>query len=169
MPQLFFVTCTAWQTTMRKVNDWLNEYSQSHQNALNKTIHWICVPSIVFSILLIISAVPMPDAFERAGIHFPHVITGLALLYYFMLSIPLALGMSVIFAMMNWGAIVIANQSPLPSWEIGIFIFVIAWIGQFYGHHVEGKKPSFLKDIQFLLIGPLWLLHFVYKRLGLPY
>lgn len=111
----------------------------------------------------------MPDAFERAGIFFPHVITGLALLYYFMLSIPLALGMSVIFAMMNWGALLIVNQSSLPAWQIGLILFVIAWIGQFYGHHVEGKKPSFLKDIQFLLIGPLWLLHFVYKRLSLPY
>jgi len=48
-------------------------------------------------------------------------------------------------------------------------VFVAAWIGQFYGHKVEGKKPSFFKDLQFLLIGPAWLLHFIYKRLGIPY
>jgi len=52
---------------------------------------------------------------------------------------------------------------------LSIAIFVVAWIGQFYGHKVEGKKPSFLKDIQFLLIGPAWLMHFIFKRIGIPY
>jgi uncharacterized membrane protein YGL010W len=36
-------------------------------------------------------------------------------------------------------------------------IFVVAWIGQFYGHHLEGRKPSFLTDLQYLLIGPIWI------------
>jgi uncharacterized membrane protein YGL010W len=56
-----------------------------------------------------------------------------------------------------------------PLWLVSAIVFVVAWIGQFYGHKVEGKKPSFLKDIQFLLIGPAWLLHFIYRRLGIPY
>ncbi len=45
----------------------------------------------------------------------------------------------------------------LPLLTTSLAIFVIAWIGQFYGHKVEGKKPSFLKDLQFLLIGPAWV------------
>jgi uncharacterized membrane protein YGL010W len=56
-----------------------------------------------------------------------------------------------------------------PLWMVSIIIFAVAWIGQFYGHKVEGKKPSFFKDLQFLLIGPAWLMHFIYKRLGIPY
>ena len=56
-----------------------------------------------------------------------------------------------------------------PLWKTSIIIFVFAWIGQFIGHKIEGKKPSFFKDIQFLLIGPLWLLSFVYKKLGIKY
>jgi uncharacterized membrane protein YGL010W len=44
-------------------------------------------------------------------------------------------------------------------------VFAIAWLGQFIGHKVEGAKPSFFKDLQFLLIGPLWLLSYVYQRL----
>src|SRR5690606_19838696 len=56
-----------------------------------------------------------------------------------------------------------------PLWIVCLIIFVLAWIGQFYGHKVEGKKPSFLKDIQFLLIGPAWLMHFIFKKLGIPY
>jgi uncharacterized membrane protein YGL010W len=47
-------------------------------------------------------------------------------------------------------------------------LFAAAWVGQFKGHQIEGKKPSFLKDLQFLLVGPAWLLHFVYRKAGLP-
>ena len=58
---------------------------------------------------------------------------------------------------------------PLPLWQTALVIFVVAWIGQFYGHKIEGKKPSFLKDVQFLLIGPLWLLSKLYGRYGITY
>ena len=56
-----------------------------------------------------------------------------------------------------------------PLWQVCLAIFVVAWIGQFVGHAVEGRRPSFFKDVQFLLIGPLWILAFVYRRLGLSY
>ncbi len=52
---------------------------------------------------------------------------------------------------------------------ISIAVFIGSWILQFIGHKIEGKKPSFLKDIQFLLIGPAWLMHFIYKKLNIKY
>jgi uncharacterized membrane protein YGL010W len=52
---------------------------------------------------------------------------------------------------------------------ISLAVFVVAWIVQFYGHKIEGKKPSFLKDVQFLMIGPAWLMHFIYKKIGIGY
>jgi uncharacterized membrane protein YGL010W len=52
---------------------------------------------------------------------------------------------------------------------ISLGVFVLAWIVQFYGHKIEGKKPSFLKDVQFLMIGPAWLMHFIYKKIGISY
>ena len=56
-----------------------------------------------------------------------------------------------------------------PSiWKLSMLIFIFAWIGQFIGHKIEGQKPSFFEDIQFLLIGPAWLLSFIYKKLGVP-
>jgi uncharacterized membrane protein YGL010W len=54
------------------------------------------------------------------------------------------------------------------EWIAGA-LFVFAWVFQFAGHEVEGKKPSFFKDLQFLLIGPAWLMHFLFRRLGIPY
>jgi uncharacterized membrane protein YGL010W len=58
---------------------------------------------------------------------------------------------------------------PWPLWATSLAIFVAAWIGQFIGHASEGTRPSFFKDVQFLLIGPLWLLAAVYRSLGIPY
>ena len=52
---------------------------------------------------------------------------------------------------------------------ISLVLFVVAWIGQFIGHKLEGAKPSFFKDLQFLLIGPAWLLSFIYKKMGIAY
>jgi uncharacterized membrane protein YGL010W len=61
------------------------------------------------------------------------------------------------------------ENSHFKLWQVSIAVFVIAWVIQFWGHKVEGKKPSFLKDVEFLMIGPAWLLHFIYKKLGIPY
>ena len=57
----------------------------------------------------------------------------------------------------------------LPLVQVCLAVFVLAWAGQFVGHKIEGKKPSFLKDLQFLLVGPMWLMHFIYRKLGIAY
>ncbi|MEJ2514422.1 MAG: DUF962 domain-containing protein, partial [Gammaproteobacteria bacterium] len=87
---------------------------------------------------------------------------------YFILSPSLALGMVLILAAM----LVLAHWISISSWSllwVSVAVFVLAWIGQFIGHRIEGKKPSFFKDLLFLMIGPMWLLAFVYRRLGIRY
>lgn len=155
---------------MRSIHTWLAEYGESHRNPANKLIHWICVPLIVLSLIGLLWSIPVPEAFGRIS---PVLTWGmlfllLALVYYFVLSIPLGLGMAVFSALVVLG--VDALQAlPWPLWQSCLAIFVAAWIGQFIGHRIEGKKPSFFKDIQFLLIGPAWLLAFVYRKLRIAY
>jgi uncharacterized membrane protein YGL010W len=97
------------------------------------------------------------------------VVLALALIYYITLSIPLTIGMFLfaLACLFFINQLVLLNIAPL--WLVSLGIFVAAWIGQFYGHKVEGKKPSFFKDVQFLMIGPAWLMHFIYKKIGIPY
>ena len=64
---------------------------------------------------------------------------------------------------------IIAGIIGIDLWIISLIIFALAWVFQFIGHHIEGKKPSFLKDIRLLMIGPAWLMHFIYKKLHIPY
>ena len=127
---------------MKTVEDWFTEYNDSHQNKTNKLIHWICVPTILYSIIGIL-------------MHFNALLTAglivFSLVFYARLDLILAVAMAVLISAM---ALLIAI-SPV-GYGFYIAVFVVAWIGQFYGHKVEGKKPSFFKDLQFLLVGPAW-------------
>lgn len=151
--------------TTKTLRDWLNEYSESHQNPRNKTLHWICIPQIVFSVFLALKVIPLGGAWLNPA----SVAALLALAYYARLSWQLALGATLLFGLMY--AVILAIESSLGAgWMLGIAaaVFVEAWIGQFIGHNLEGARPSFFKDLQFLMIGPLWLLADVYRRLSIP-
>ncbi len=159
---------------MSKIDALLNEYGESHQNPTNKIVHWICVPAIVLSLLGLIWSIPVPGfisaiTFGPISMNWALLFILLALVYYFSLSIQLAFGMIVVIGILMMLGYVIATQIPLPLWVSSLIIFSLAWIGQFWGHKIEGKKPSFLKDVQFLLIGPVWLLSFIYRKLGIRY
>lgn len=151
------------------MDQWLAEYGDSHRNPTNKAIHWICVPLILFSVLALLWVVPVPGVFAAVGtwLNWATLLMAAAFAYYVVLSPKHALGMALIalamFLVIDW----LHRAAPVPVWAIALVVFVGAWIGQFVGHQVEGKKPSFFKDLQFLLIGPAWLLDDAYKRLGI--
>ena len=155
---------------MRTVNDWLGEYALSHQHPTNKLLHWICVPAIVFAVMGLLWAAPVPAAFAALSLwlNWATISAATTIVYYLALSPALALGVGVAFA----GLLFITHaltRLPWPLWHSSLAIFVVAWIGQFIGHIIEGRRPSFFKDLQFLLIGPLWLLAAPYRRFSLRY
>ncbi|HZF24834.1 MAG TPA: Mpo1-like protein [Steroidobacteraceae bacterium] len=155
---------------MRTAQAWLDEYSESHRNLTNEVLHWICVPAILLSAIGLLSVLPVPAAWHGISLYLNwgslFVLAGIV--YYFLVSIPLALGMIPVMlamlALVRW-----LEGFTTPLWIICVAIFVVAWIGQFIGHVVEGKRPSFFKDVQFLMIGPIWLLAHVYRRAGIPF
>ncbi|MGH8444787.1 MAG: DUF962 domain-containing protein [Solimonas sp.] len=149
---------------MRTLEQWLSEYSVSHKNPVNKAVHWVCVPAIAFSIALALKALPVGSG----GINAATVVGVLVLLYYFRLSWQLAVGMTAVFALSYWAVLAVEAAAGAQMVWVAVAIFVVAWIGQFIGHHVEKARPSFFKDLQFLLIGPLWLLDAVYRRMAIP-
>ncbi|NDK54887.1 Mpo1 family 2-hydroxy fatty acid dioxygenase [Pontibacter fetidus] len=160
---------------MRPIQQWFDEYGQSHQNHTNKLIHWICVPLIFFSIVGLLASIPagplkmlFPEQL-RPFVHFGTIVILLGLLFYLRLSFTMFLGMAIVCSLVLWLVYVVDVNLETPLWLVCLVVFVLAWVGQFYGHKVEGKKPSFLKDLQFLLIGPAWLLGFIYRKLGIPY
>lgn len=154
---------------MRIVDQWLSEYGESHQNHTNKLIHWICVPLIFFSIVGLLYSIKLPWVISGYTVNVAVIALIIAALYYLRLSVSLGIAMIVFIVICLSLCYLIENNTGLSLWMVSIIVFVLAWIGQFYGHKVEGKKPSFFKDLQFLLIGPMWLMSFLFKRSGVNY
>ncbi|MEM8792182.1 MAG: Mpo1-like protein [Pseudomonadota bacterium] len=154
-------------TTTRTIDRLLAEYGESHQNETNKAVHWICVPVIVWTVIALFWSIPSP--FGIWYVNWATILLAASLLYYIVLSPALAVGFAV-FALICVHLIILYEASwNLPLWQFALGVFVIAWVGQFWGHKIEGKKPSFLKDVQFLMIGPAWLMSFLYQRWGIKY
>jgi len=165
------------KTEQRSAVDVLfDKYAESHQNPSNEIIHWICVPLIVFSLLGLVWAIPFPHL-EFLGkyngyLNWASFLIAFSIYYYLKLSPVLSYLMLFLIFGMSMGIVQLekleAGGGP-ALWLVCLVIFVVAWIGQFIGHKIEGKKPSFLDDVKFLLIGPIWLLHFICKKVGLRY
>ena len=145
-----------WGRFLRKVDELFLRYGESHTNPTNEAIHWICVPLITWSVLAALWAFSPAAAY--IGI-------GLSVGFYAWLSVQIAVGMLALFALMVFPLTLLGSNTL----AVAAAVFVLAWIGQFIGHAIEGRKPSFFEDVKFLLVGPAWLLHFVYRRVGIPY
>lgn len=157
---------------MRKIDQLFAEYAASHQNKTNKSIHWICVPLIFWTIIGFISIIPSPH-FCAAYFGCISIVSLVAItlvsIFYFRLSWRIAIIMIFLMLLMEHFAYAVNIHFGKNSWIIYLSIFIITWIFQFIGHKIEGKKPSFLKDLQFLLVGPIWLLHFILNKMGIKY
>jgi len=138
---------------MKSLNEWLADYAVSHQNPQNKMIHKIAVPVIFFCVVALLWKISI---------------------FLFLLA---ALGAIAFYYTMGQKVAIVGAASIAAAWVLqmifgfGFFtlllLFVLAWAGQFYGHKLEGAKPSFFDDLKFLFIGPLWIAQPLLKKLGI--
>jgi uncharacterized membrane protein YGL010W len=156
-------------TRLRPIDRLLSDYGASHRNRVNKAIHWIAVPVIFWCVLALLTQIPFPGGTAiPSWANWALVAAGLGTIYYVVLSPPLAIGMALWCAACLW-AIAHWPERVLALWSGALAMFVIAWVAQLVGHAIEGKRPSFFKDVQFLLIGPAWLMHIIFNRAGIRY
>jgi uncharacterized membrane protein YGL010W len=142
--------------SMARADALFDRYGAHHRNPVNKAVHWICVPLILWSIAgLLWSATPLAAYVALAG----------ALGFYLWLSVPIAIGMALVLAIMLYALSWLGDR----TFVVSATVFVAAWIGQFVGHAIERSRPSFAEDVRSFLVAPAWLLAFVYRRLGIPY
>lgn len=154
-----------------RLDSLLTEYGDSHRNAVNKAIHWLCVPVIAWTVVALLWWLPFPLYEGALGIplNWAIVVLVLAQAYWFSLSWRLGLGLLVYNLFMIQLTVLVELSAPWPLWQVAVVLFVTSWIGQFIGHVFEGRRPSFFKDLQFLLIGPAWLMAALYRVMGLRY
>ena len=153
---------------MKTAQQWFDEYAVSHQNETNQFIHYICVPAIFFSVIGLLMSIQTTFLENLLGLYNPllenwAVVVGLFIsIFYFRLGFWYFIKMILLILVSIIGNYWLSSFGNLAM--ISFAIFVVAWIGQFYGHKVEGMKPSFIKDLQFLLIGPLWVIEKIVRK-----
>lgn len=153
----------------RPVDRYFDSYSQDHQNRLNQRIHVLAVPAIAWSVVALLWCLPPLITWFQNGIW-----AGLAMFaawsFYNRLSRPLGLGMLAFLFVCGCSCRLLEAELGLATlgWT-ALAVFVVAWIAQFVGHKFEGRKPSFLTDLTYLLIGPAWVMAKVYRHLGWRY
>ncbi|MFM6953742.1 MAG: DUF962 domain-containing protein [Sphingobacteriaceae bacterium] len=161
---------------LRPVDVYFEKYAESHQNHTNKTIHWVCIPLIVFSLFGLVWAIPFPElgflGKYNGYVNWASFLIAFSIYYYYRLSPVLSYVMLLIMFAFAAGIVGLEQWALMGGpavWQTCLGIFILAWIGQFIGHGIEGKKPSFFDDLKFLLIGPIWLIHFLFKKAGIRY
>ncbi|PTR33676.1 putative membrane protein YGL010W [Luteibacter sp. OK325] len=155
---------------MRDAATWFDNYAADHQNPTNRLIHWICVPAITWTVVALIWLIPVPGWLGRPGLWAVLAMFLAFCFYYYRLSRKIGLAMAGAFlslALITDSLYRSIGSSGLLWLAVGVF--VVAWIGQFIGHKIEGKRPSFLTDLQYLLIGPAWLMSKALSRFGAAY
>lgn len=145
---------TAKSDATRKVDILLEHYGSSHKNATNELIHFVAIPLIMLSIVGLMYALNpwVAYAFMAAS-----------MVYYARLSTVFLIAMVVWSVLLFWLITLMGDR----VWQTSLIIFVGAWIAQFIGHHLEGKKPSFFEDIQYLWVGPLFVLSKLFEKIGI--
>ena len=153
---------------MKTLDQWFVEYGDSHQNPKNKAIHYICVPAIFFSIVGLLMCLPSAMLQNIFYLNMPIIENWAALLLVFLLVFYVRLSVSLAIKMALFSVLCLAVNYYISKyvwlWLFSIGVFALAWIGQFYGHALEGKKPSFLKDLLFLCIGPAWVAENLFSK-----
>ena len=153
---------------MKTAQEYFDEYAVSHQNETNQAIHYICVPLIFFSIIGLLMCIPATFLENTLNLYNPILENWATVIGVIIAVFYLKLGfwhfVEMLFVMLLCIILNFWIGNNINLLFTSITIFVLAWIGQFYGHKVEGVKPSFLKDLEFLLIGPLWVIQKLGKK-----
>lgn len=153
----------------RQIDRWFASYSGDHRNDSNQWIHVFAVPAILWSVIALLWCIPVPGTLFRPGL-WAALAMFLAWMFYYRASRRLGLGMLAVFVLLAWLTRWLYDMlGTTQLLYLALGVFVVAWIAQFVGHKIEGKKPSFLTDLTYLLIGPAWVLAKLYRKLGWSY
>jgi uncharacterized membrane protein YGL010W len=157
------------EPTTRDIDRYFAHYAADHQHPTNVVIHWVCVPLIVWSVIAALWVIPVPPSLGRPGLWAGAAMLAAVLWYYRhsrVLGLTMALAMIALGLITEW---LFRRLGSTGLLYLAIAVFVVAWVGQFVGHVLEGKRPSFFTDVFYLLVGPAWLMGKTLNRMGLRF
>ena len=153
----------------RPLDRYFAGYAEYYRHPLNQAIGGVAVPAMAWSAVALLWCIPVFGTLAKTGI-WAALAMFFAWSYYYRLSRPLGLGMLMVFFVYGCLCRLLEMRLGLVMllWT-ALAVLVLAWAGQFIGHRLEGRKPGLFTDRVYLLIGPLWVLARLYRRIGWKY
>ncbi len=154
---------------MNETVDWLQRYADSHTELTYPVLYWTAVPLVVLGCVGLLWIVPIPEAYVRISplLNWGSTFLIAAAVYYFIISVPLAIGMLPfvigVAAFQSWLAL--SDYSPLC---VSTGLLLAGIIGLWVGRRRQWSLGPLWRDLQMMMIGPAWLLSVLYRRIGIP-
>ena len=155
---------------MNDPHKWLIDYDSSHKNIRYPLFFWSAVIFYPISLIGILWHIEMPDAFYidvSPIINWGIMFLLATIIYYFIISISLAIGMIPFIVCVITFFLWLENMD-YPIISISIGINTTSLYGLYRGKDKHTNFNNLWQDIQMTIIGPIWMMSKIYKKLGIP-
>lgn len=154
---------------MSDTDFWLRRYEQNQQGARWRPLYWLATQLLVLGLIGLLWALPVPQTLTSISplLNWGSLFLMASLIYYFIISLPLAIGMLpviiAIFSFELWLASIDRWSRPGAA-----ALTLVGVVGLYFAHRGQGGLRAVFRDIQLLMIAPLWLMSRLYRKFGIP-
>jgi uncharacterized membrane protein YGL010W len=152
------------------VDEWADQFGRLRASAPSALSAWLGIPIVITALIGLLWAIPVPDILTDASpvINAATLFIMASFVYYCILSIPLAIG-GLLFLISAAIPSAWLDQTEQPLWPVAAGVFVIAFAWQLTETRRATGRLLVLRNLQYVMLGPIWLLRGLYRRAGLRY
>ena len=144
----------------------LASYAQCHRDPHNCATHFVGIPMLFLAVILPLQALPV-----RIGQHevpLAIVLSLPAIVGWLWLDLRLGAALLLLLCPLFIAAALIVRHGHVLTWCSAAVLFVVGWAFQLVGHAVfECRRPAFVDDLSYALIGPMFVVAKLLVSLGL--
>ncbi|MFC0516309.1 Mpo1-like protein [Mucilaginibacter angelicae] len=166
------VVKTTASTGERPVDRYFREYEEAHQEKVNQVIHYICIPTLAFSVFGLIWSIPFPHL-AFLGVYngyFNWASFVIAIAIYFYLKLSPIISYFILFILLGFSygimELVSWQQAGGPAmWLLCISVFIPSLSALLIGNIREPQYATKGLNIKSLIIAPAYLLNQLLNKL----
>lgn len=149
---------------MKTLEEQMSFYLRYHRNPKNKLTHYLGVPLIMFSLLVLLGLVRVQVG--AVSVTAASVATIALLAYYFRLDAVLAVAMTLFVAVLLIAANRVCALGAPAALSVCGAAFFGGWILQWIGHAFEGRRPALFENPSQAVVAPIFLMAEAFFALG---
>jgi uncharacterized membrane protein YGL010W len=152
------------------VDDWADEFGRLRSSGPQAVAAWLGIPLVIASLLGLLWIAPAPTVLTDASpaINLATLFIMAAFVYYCILSIRLALG-GLVFLLAAATPSALLEHASVPTGLLAGAVFAASFAWQLLETRRATGRFEILRNLQYVMLGPIWLLRAVFRRAGVEY